>query len=346
MSLDLLLGYRGIPSMGHAAFFGIGAYTAGFLGKFGWTEPISGLVLASLVAGLVGWLTGRVIQRVSGIALLMVTLGLNLILYDIVHRQTELTGGDDGLQGIVIAPVLGLFRFDIYGRTAYLYALAVTFLLFLVARALVKSPFGLALLGARENPRRMIMLGTPIERDVSTVFAIASAMAGAAGALLTQTTAVRIARNFVVPALGRRAGDPDHRRHRTALWRVHRRDRVSASARLARRAQPGLLVFLDRVSAGHRGCVLSEGDRAVGRDAGAAPAPAMTDAAAHQPVLETRDLHMAFGGLVVFENLNFSLRRGERHAIIGPNGAGKTTFVSLVTGLLRPTGATCCSTAP
>ena len=194
MSLDLLLGYRGIPSLGHAAFFGIGGYAAGYLGKFGWTEPISGLVVAALLAGIVGWLTGRLIQRVSGIALLMVTLGLNLILYDIVHRQSGLTGGDDGLQGIEIAPVLGLFRFDIFGRTAYLYALAITFLLFLLARALVKSPFGLALLGARENPRRMIMLGAPLERDVTTVFAIAAAFAGAAGALLTQTT------QFVAPS--------------------------------------------------------------------------------------------------------------------------------------------------
>ena len=193
MSLDLLLGYRGIPSLGHAAFFGIGGYAAGYLGKFGWTEPISGLVIAALLAGIIGWLTGRLIQRVSGIALLMVTLGLNLILYDIVHRQSGLTGGDDGLQGIEIAPVLGLFRFDIFGRTAYLYALAVTFVLFLVARALVKSPFGLALLGARENPRRMIMLGAPLERDLTTVFAIAAAFAGAAGALLTQTT------EFVAP---------------------------------------------------------------------------------------------------------------------------------------------------
>src|SRR6185369_1452047 len=109
MSLDLLLGYRGIPSMGHAAFFGIGAYPAGYLGKVGWTEPISGLLIAMLLAGIVGWLTGRFIQRVSGIALLMVTLGLNLILYDIVHRQSAWTGGDDGLQGVEIAPVLGLF---------------------------------------------------------------------------------------------------------------------------------------------------------------------------------------------------------------------------------------------
>jgi branched-chain amino acid transport system permease protein len=188
MSLDLLLGYRGIPSLGHAAFFGIGGYAAGYLGKFGWTEPISGLVIAALLAGIIGWLTGRLIQRVSGIALLMVTLGLNLILYDIVHRQSGFTGGDDGLQGIEIAPLLGLFRFDIFGYTAYLYAVAVTFVLFLLARALVKSPFGLAMLGARENPRRMIMLGAPLERDVTTVFAIAAAFAGAAGALLTQTT--------------------------------------------------------------------------------------------------------------------------------------------------------------
>ena len=188
MSLDILLGYRGIPSLGHAGFFGIGAYAAGFLGKYGWTEPISGLLASMAIAGVIGLVTGRFVQRVGGVALLMVTLSLNLILYDAVHRATDLTGGDDGLQGIVIASVLGLFRFDIFGKTAYWYALIVTFLLFVAARALVKSPFGLALLGARENTRRMIMMGAPIERDVSVVFAISAALAGAAGALLTQTT--------------------------------------------------------------------------------------------------------------------------------------------------------------
>jgi branched-chain amino acid transport system permease protein len=193
MSLDLLLGYRGIPSLGHAAFFGIGAYTAGFLGKYGWTEPISQLVIAMVIAGVLGLATGRAVQRVSGIALLMITLSLNLILYDAVHRATDLTGGDDGLQGVVIAPVLGLFRFDIFGKTAYWYALAVAFVLFLAARVLVNSPFGLALRGARENPRRMITLGAPIGRDASFAFAIAGALAGAAGALLTQTT------QFVAP---------------------------------------------------------------------------------------------------------------------------------------------------
>ncbi len=187
MSLDLLLGYRGILTMGHAAFFGVGAYTAGYLGKFGWTEPISGLLIAAIVAGVVGLAAGRLVRTVGGIALLMVTLGLNLILYDFVLRSTELTGGDDGLQGVVIGQVLGTFKFDLYGKTAYVYSLVVAFLVFLIARALVKSSFGLALLGARENTPRMIMLGAPVGPDVSAIFAISAAMAGVAGALLTQT---------------------------------------------------------------------------------------------------------------------------------------------------------------
>jgi branched-chain amino acid transport system permease protein len=188
LSLDLLLGYRGIPSLGHAAFFGVGAYTAGFLGKFGWTEPLSGLVIAAIVAGAAGLATGRAVRRLHGLGLLMVTLGLNMILFDFVLRSTAITGGDDGLQGIVIAPVLGLFRFDMAGRTAYLYTLAVVFVCFIGVRALVKSPFGLALLGARDNTRRMIALGAPIEGDLTLTFGISAAIAGLAGALLTQTT--------------------------------------------------------------------------------------------------------------------------------------------------------------
>jgi branched-chain amino acid transport system permease protein len=188
LSLDLLLGYRGIPSLGHAAFFGIGAYTAGYLGKFGWTEPISGLVLAALMAGITGLATGRIVRGLHGVGLLMVTLGLNLLLYDFVHRSSALTGGDDGLQGIEIAPVLGLFRFDMFGRTGYVYVLAVVFVLFLLVRALLHSAWGLALLGARDNAQRMTMLGAPVAGDLTWAFGISAALAGVAGALLTQTT--------------------------------------------------------------------------------------------------------------------------------------------------------------
>jgi branched-chain amino acid transport system permease protein len=188
VSLDLLLGLRGLPSFGQAAFFGIGAYTAGYLGKFGWTEPISGLLISGIVAGLVGLVAGRVVRGLHGIALLMVTLGLNSLLYDFVQRSTALTGGDDGLQGVVIAPVLGLFGFDMAGRTAYIYALVVVFVVFLAVRALTYSSFGLALLGGRDNARRMQMLGAPIDRDLTLVMGLSAAVAGVAGALLTQTT--------------------------------------------------------------------------------------------------------------------------------------------------------------
>lgn len=193
MSMDLLLGYRGLPSFGQAAFFGIGAYAAGYLSKFGWTEPISGLLISGFVAGLVGLATGRVVRGLHGVALLMVTLGLNSLLYDFVQRSTELTGGDDGLPGVQFAPILGLFRFDMVGRTGYVYTLAACFLIFLVLRALVRSPYGLALLGARDNPRRMQMLGAPIDRDLTLVMGLSAAVAGMAGALLTQTT------QFVAP---------------------------------------------------------------------------------------------------------------------------------------------------
>jgi len=188
MSLDLVLGYRGIPSLGHAAFFGIGAYTAGFLGKYGWTEPLSGLLAAGLVSGSVGLMTGRIVRGLYGVGLLMVTLGLNLLLYDFVDRSTKLTGGHDGLQDIVIAPVLGLFRFDMSGHTAYVYILTVTFILFFGVRALVNSAWGLSLIGARDNSRRMTMLGAPVAGDLTWAFGISAFVAGVAGALLTQTT--------------------------------------------------------------------------------------------------------------------------------------------------------------
>jgi branched-chain amino acid transport system permease protein len=193
LSLDLLLGLRGLPSFGQAAFFGIGAYAAGYLGKFGWTEPISGLLISGAVAGLVGLVAGKVVRGLHGVALLMVTLGLNSLLYDFVQRSTTLTGGDDGLQGVVVAPVLGLFKFDMAGRTAYLYALVVVFIVFVAVRALTHSAFGLALLGARDNARRMQMLGAPIDRDLTFVMGLSAAVAGIAGALLTQTT------QFVAP---------------------------------------------------------------------------------------------------------------------------------------------------
>lgn len=188
LSLDLLLGYAGIVSLGHAAFFGLGAYTAGLLAAHGWGEPVSGLLAAGAVAGLAGWLASFLVVRGGDLTRLMVTLGIGLMLFEAANKAAFLTGGVDGLSGVTMAPLLGLFEFDLFGKTAYLYSLVVTFLLFVLVRRLVASPFGLSLRGMREGVRRMPALGVDVPRRLGAVFAVAAALAGVAGGLLAQTT--------------------------------------------------------------------------------------------------------------------------------------------------------------
>jgi len=189
LSLDLILGYAGVISLGHAAFFGIGAYFAALLAqRWGWQEPFSGLVLSGVAAAVVGYLASFLIVRVSRLALLMVTLGLGVLLGEAANHLTSITGGNDGLHEIDVWPLLGRFTFDLYGRTAFLYTLGVLFLMFLGARRIVQSPFGLSLRGLRENAERMPSLGVPSRRRIRTIYTIAAFYAGVAGALLTQTT--------------------------------------------------------------------------------------------------------------------------------------------------------------
>jgi len=188
LSLDLILGYAGIVTLGHAAFFGVGAYTAGLLAHYGWGEPFSGLLIAAIVAGLVGLLTSFLVLRGGDLTRLMTTLGIAALLYELANRATPITGGVDGLQGVEMAKVLGLFAFDLYGRVGYVYTLFVALLLFVAARAWINSPYGLSLRAIRENGVRARAIGVPLQRRLVTVYVVAAAMAGCAGALLTQTT--------------------------------------------------------------------------------------------------------------------------------------------------------------
>ena len=188
MSLDLILGYAGIVSLGHAAYFGTGAYTAGLLAKWGWGEPLTGLLIAGVAAGVLGYLTSFIISRFRHLALIMITLGIGLVLQELANTASWLTGGNDGLQGVHMWPLLGTFKFDLYGYTAYSYSLAVLFLMFLVARRLIHSPFGLSLRGIRENAVRMPAIGAPSHSHIRTIYTIAAVIAGIAGALLAQTT--------------------------------------------------------------------------------------------------------------------------------------------------------------
>jgi branched-chain amino acid transport system permease protein len=187
LSLDLLVGYAGVVTLGHAAFFGLGAYAAGILAVQGWGEPFSGLLLAGLAAALLGLVTAPLVLRGGELAGLMVTLGLALMLYEAANKAAFLTGGADGLQGVEIWPLLGRFRFDLYGRTAFLYALGVLFLCFMALRLLVATPFGLALRGIRGNALRMAAMGVPVRRRLVAAYAVSAGVAGLAGALLAQT---------------------------------------------------------------------------------------------------------------------------------------------------------------
>ena len=188
MTLDLILGYAGIVSLGHAAFFGMGAYVAGLLAAHGWGEPVSGLVIAGAAGALVGYATSFLVVRGSDLARLMITLGIGLMLFEAANQAAFITGGADGLSGVTMAKLFGAFAFDLRGSTAYLYSLAVLFVLFVFARRIVNSPFGLSLRGVRENARRMPAIGAPVKRRLIAVYTVSAAMAGVAGGLLTQTT--------------------------------------------------------------------------------------------------------------------------------------------------------------
>jgi branched-chain amino acid transport system permease protein len=191
LSLDLILGYAGIVSLGHAAFFGIGAYSAGLLALHGViNEPVMALLVAGLVAAAVGFLTSFLVIRGVDLTRLMVTLGIALLLEALAERFSDISGGSDGLQGIEMQPILGLFAFDMFGKVGFFYSFAVLFLLFLLARRIVHSPFGLSLRAIRNNPLRAAAIGVPVNRRLIAVYALSAFYAGIAGALFTQTTAL------------------------------------------------------------------------------------------------------------------------------------------------------------
>jgi branched-chain amino acid transport system permease protein len=187
VSLDLILGYAGIVSLGHAAFFGVGAYTAALFAKFVMPDPLVGLVVAIGVAALLGAVSSVLVMRGSDLARLMITLGVAALLYELANKL-DFTGGADGLQGVTIGPLLGRFEFDLFGRTAYAYSIVLLVIGVLIARRIVSSPFGWSLQAIRDNRLRAAAIGLNVDLRLGVIYTIAAAMAGAAGAALAQTT--------------------------------------------------------------------------------------------------------------------------------------------------------------
>jgi branched-chain amino acid transport system permease protein len=188
LSLDLILGYSGIVSLGHAAFFGMGAYSAALFAKLVMPDPLLGLLVGVTTASILGALCSATILRGTDLTRLMVTLGVGLILGELANKMSWLTGGADGLQGVVMGPLLGQFEFDLYGRTAAWYSLSVLLLFFVLARRFVNSPFGATLKAIRDNRLRAMAIGISVSSRLTVVYTVAAALAGAAGALLAQTS--------------------------------------------------------------------------------------------------------------------------------------------------------------
>ena len=263
------------------------------------------------MAGLFGYAMSFIIARFRHLALIMITLGLGLLLHEAANTASWLTGGSDGLQGVSIGPLLGIFRFDLYGYTAYAYSLSVLFVVFLLVRRLVNSPFGLALRGIRENPIRMPAIGAPsrapYSHDLHHCRRDCRHRRGAARA----DDQHRLAWRAGFSALGRRAGDPGSRRRRPPLRRDRRRHHLHGRARSVLGHQSAVLVLLDRPAARRRCDVPAErgARRTCAADCGAGGARRRECTAAQAPALSTHGLDKSFGSLVVAKDITFACRK-------------------------------------
>ena len=188
LSLDLILGYAGIVSLGHAAFFGVGAYGAALFAKHVMPDPLVGLAVGTALAAALGLVTSPMIVRGTDLTRLMVTMGVALVLFELANKFDSLTGGADGLQGVVMGALLGRFEFDLAARVASFYSLAVLFIAFVLLRRIVHSPLGLSMQALRDNRLRLMAIGLSVQGRLAVAYTLAAALAGASGALLAQTT--------------------------------------------------------------------------------------------------------------------------------------------------------------
>ncbi|MGG7539812.1 branched-chain amino acid ABC transporter permease [Rhizobium sp. Nf11,1] len=188
VSFDLILGQAGIATLGHAAMYGCGAYAAGLIALHLSPDPLLGIVAGGAAGALMAWISGLVLLRTHGISLLMISIAVTMVLQEIASQARWLTGGADGLAGISVQPLLGLFEFDFVGQVAFIYSVCVLVVVLLLCQVLINSPFGLALRGIDGSASRMRAIGTPVYRRKVTIYVLAGAIAGTAGALAAQVT--------------------------------------------------------------------------------------------------------------------------------------------------------------
>ena len=187
VSLDVVLGYAGILTVGHAAFFGLGAYAAGLFAIYIWPEPISGLMVAALLCAVAGYMLSYLVVRGTDLSRLMITIATVMLLAEVVRRFSAITGGTDGLLGIDIAPLFGRFEFDFMGQVGFVYSYVVVLGMFLLVRQVLRSPFGYGLRAIQDNALRAQAMGINTAQRLRWAYAFSAMVAGVVGALLAQT---------------------------------------------------------------------------------------------------------------------------------------------------------------
>ncbi|MBD9374149.1 branched-chain amino acid ABC transporter permease [Rhizobium sp. ARZ01] len=191
LSLDLVTGYCGIATLGHAALFGAGAYGAGIAAvHFGITDPIAMLGVGVVAGAIMGLVSGVVILRAHGLPQLVLSIAIIHLAHEAANKASGWTGGSDGLSGITPDPVLGMFEFDLWGRTAYVFGIVLLLVVFAILRQIVRSPFGMLCRGIKQDPVRVRAMGASVQATLLKMYVISGAVAGAGGALNAISTQV------------------------------------------------------------------------------------------------------------------------------------------------------------
>lgn len=190
LSLDLVVGYCGIASLGQASLYGAGAYAAGIACLHGVTEPFLLVLIGAAAGAVTGLLMGAVMLRAHGLPQLVLSIAIVQLLHEAANKASWLTGGSDGLSGMIPAPLFGVFEFDLWGRSAYFFGLGLLLVVFAILRLVVRSPFGMLCRGLKEDPLRISALGIYAFPVLLKMFVISGAVAGTGGALAAIATQV------------------------------------------------------------------------------------------------------------------------------------------------------------